>query len=48
MAIRTWGYLIELEHEKFLVNLIRDRWVTDNEIERLLSILNKPYDRLCV
>ena len=39
----------KLEHEKLLVNLTRDCWVTDNEIERLFSILNKQYDEvMCV
>ena len=39
----------KLEHEKLLVNLTRDCWVTDNEIERLFSILNKEYDEvMCV
>ena len=31
----------KVEHEKLLLNLTRDCWVTDNEIERLFSILNK-------
>ena len=39
----------KLEHEKLLVNLTKDCWVTDNEIERLFSILNKQYDEvMCV
>ena len=39
----------KVEHEKLLVNLTRDCWVTDNEIERLFSILNKQYDEvMCV
>ena len=39
----------KLEHEKLLVNLTRDCWVTDNEIEQLFSILNKQYDEvMCV
>ena len=32
-----------------LVNLTRDHWVTDNEIDRLFSILNKQCDEfMCV
>ena len=39
----------KLEHKKLLVNLTRDCWFTDNEIERLFSILNKEYDEvMCV
>ena len=39
----------KVENEKLLVNLTKDRWVTDNEIERLFSILNKQCDEvMCV
>ena len=39
----------KLENEKVLVNLTGDRWVTDNEIEQVFSILNKQYDDvMCV
>ena len=31
----------KLEYENLLVNLTRDCWVTNNEIEQLFSILNK-------
>ena len=42
-------FFYELEHEKLLVNLISDHWVTDNETEQLFSILNTQSDEvMCV
>ena len=40
--------LPKLEHEKLLVNLTTDCWVTDNEKERLFSILNMHDEVMCV
>ena len=36
----------KLEHEKLLVNLTLDCWVTDKEIERQFIILNNQYDEV--
>ena len=47
--IKEFFSLSKSEHEKKLVNLTRDHWVTENEINELFSILNQQYeDVMCV
>ena len=42
--IKEFFSLSKSEHENKLVNLTRDHWVTENDMNELFSILNQQYD----